>query len=224
MSVSASATVFEAMELLVNTRVSAMPVLDQDGFMIGIVSEADLIQNTQGEGGPVASGMLRQFAENAAAAYVRAHSRRVVEVMSKTVVTADENASLEEVGRLMLSHRIKRVPILRGRSVVGMLSRVDLLQALISRDPSTDVPQPDADGLQSGDDQLRCRVAAAIEGHPWSLAQRSDIVVCGGRVHLWGVAPSHVVRQAYRVAAENVTGIKGVEMHMHVAPSALMGG
>lgn len=220
MSVSAEATVFEATELLVNTGVSAMPVLDDSGYMIGIVSEADLIRSQQGEGSPVASGLLRQFAEDAAAAYVQGHSRRVAEVMSKAVISADETASLEEVGKLMLSHRIKRVPVLRGRSVVGMLSRADLLRALISRNPAGDVVQPESSVRQSGDDQLRGRVTAAVEGHRWSVAQRADVVVSGGTVHLWGVAPSEVVRKAYRVAAENVPGVRGVEMHMHVVPSS----
>lgn len=124
MSIGADATVLEAIGLFVKTRVSAMPVLDANGFMVGIVSEADLI----GSAGFEAAGAAE------------ARSRPVVDIMTKDVVTADETASLAEVAGLMLTHRVKRLPILRGRSVVGIVSRVDLLKGLIAGVPPADVP------------------------------------------------------------------------------------
>ena len=118
MSIAGDATVREAIELLAKTRVSAMPVLDDGGVMIGIVSEADLI---------AAAGLD-------AAAVATAMSRPVVEIMTRDVVTAGEQASLAELAESMRKHRIKRVPILRGDSVVGVVSRLDLLKGLIATD------------------------------------------------------------------------------------------
>jgi len=66
------------------------------------------------------------------------------------------------------------------------------------------------------DDQLRRDVESAVRGRSWSLARRADVVVQDGIAHLWGVVPSDLVRQAYRIAAENVPGVKAVQSHMHV--------
>lgn len=204
MSIAADATVYEAIELLVNTRVSAMPVVDDDGTMIGIVSEADLIK-------------YAEFADGGAAAYNHLCSHHVVHVMTTAVVYADENASLGDVATLMRKHGVKRLPILRDRSVVGIVSRINLLQALVSHAAPGDVPKHPGAAPRPQDEELRRAVLAAVRGQNWSLARRADVVVSGGVAHLWGVAPSNAVRESYRTAATNVPGIVGVETHMHIA-------
>ena len=218
-SVGVDATVFEVAELLVNSRVSALPVVDEHGFMVGIVSEADLIRRSEVGVHPDAPGLLRQFADDLAAAdaFVKAHSRRVVEIMTRPVITANEDATLGELSETMQKHGVKRIPILRRRTVVGIVSRADLLQALISRGPRPDAnqaPSPSPTGVP--DDQLRGEVVAAVRGRSWSLAKRADVVISDGVAHLWGVVPSDMVRKAYRVAAENVPGVRSVENHMHI--------
>src|SRR5471032_1735664 len=130
-SLTHDASVQEAAELLVNTGVSAMPVLDKDGIMIGIVSEADLIRSATPE------VWQRELSE--ASADASSHSRPVTEVMTEKVITADENTPLAEVAKLMLIQRVKRVPITRNKSVVGVVSRIDLLKALLSRRPTAGV-------------------------------------------------------------------------------------
>jgi CBS domain-containing protein len=145
--------------------------------------------------------------------------------MTTNVVTASEDDSLADVASLMLDHRVMRVPVRRGRSVVGIVERADLLRAMISHRSEDALPQPSVAALEAPDDQLRHHVMGAVEGQPWSLAERSDVVVSGGIAHLWGVVPSDMVRRAYRVAAENVAGVREVVLHMHVvAPPARIGG
>jgi CBS-domain-containing membrane protein len=209
MSLSASATVYEAAELLVNARVSAMPVLDDSGVVIGLVSEADLIRQAL-------------FEDDAAgvAAFALARSRKVTEIMTKDVVTADENASLAEVAGLMMKHGIKRIPVLLGKSVVGMVSRLDLLQGLLSRPRADQAVAGQAAPPGAADERLRGDVERALRGQSWSQALRSDVVVDGGVVHLWGVVPSDFVRQAYDDAASKVPGVKAVQSHMRVQPKA----
>jgi CBS domain-containing protein len=218
MSVSADATVFEAAKLLVNAQVSAMPVVDEQGIMIGIVSEADLLE--RGASAGQTGGLLRQFADDVASAgtYVRANARRVTDVMTKPVICVEEDTPLSEVARLMLDTGIKRVPVRRGQSVVGMVSRIDLVRAMISRREAV-APAPSTAALPMPvDDELRREVESAVRGRSWSLARRSDVVVQDGIAHLWGVVPSDLVRQAYCLAAEKVPGVKGVQSHMHVVP------
>jgi CBS domain-containing protein len=218
MSVSADATVFEAAKLLVNAQVSAMPVVDEQGVMVGIVSESDLLERRASAG--QTDGLLRQFADDVASAgtYVRANARRVTDVMTKPVICVEEDTPLADVARLMVDTGIKRVPVRRGQSVVGMVSRIDLVRAMISQREAV-APSPFTAALpMPADEVLRRDVESAVRGRSWSLARRSDIVVQDGIAHLWGVVPSDLVRQAYCLAAEKVPGVKGVQSHMHVVP------
>jgi len=212
MSVDASATVFEAARLLVNTHVSAMPVVDDQGFMVGILSEADLIKHT---GGIAPTDQSDE--EGAANALADAKARRVTDVMTKDVVTAGEDATLREIADLFLKHRIKRVPILRDRSVVGIVSRIDLLQALISVGPQAYAHK--AVSAHTADEELRAAVMAALQRQNWANARRSDVVASHGVVHLWGMVADDSMRSAYVEAARNVPGVRSVENHMHVGRS-----
>jgi CBS domain-containing protein len=210
-SLTDDATVEEAIELLVNTGVSAMPVLDKNEMIIGIVSEADLIRRAR------ADAWQRELADDAAVA--ADHARPVTEVMTKTVITVDENLPLADVAKLMTVQRVKRLPVTRGKSVVGVVSRVDLLKALLSRRPASMVfPAKAEPAPLSTTELLHSAVTAAVTGHSWSVARRGDVVVNGGVAHLWGVVPSTDILDAYRDAAAKVPGIKAVEVHMHVLP------
>lgn len=217
MSVADDATVLEAAKLLVNAQVSAMPVVDEQGVMIGIVSEADLLERGGSAG---QQGLLGQLSDGivSAGGHVRDNSRRVTDIMTKPVICVEEDTPLTEVARLMLDTGIKRVPVRRGQSVVGMVSRIDLVRAMIS-ERATAPPKPSAVATpKPADEQLRREIESAVRGRSWSLAQRSDVVVQDGVAHLWGVVPNDLVRQAYCLAAEKVPGVKTVQSHMHVVP------
>jgi len=217
MSVADDATVLEAAKLLVNAHVSAMPVVDEQGVMIGIVSEADLLERGGAAG---QQGLLGELSDGSqsAGSDVRANSRRVTDIMTKPVICVEEDTPLIEVARLMLDTGIKRVPVRRGPSVVGMVSRIDLVRAMIS-ERTTAPPPPSAVAIpMPADEQLRREIESAVRGRSWSLAQRSDVVVQDGVAHLWGVVPSNLVLQAYCLAAEKVPGVKTVQSHMHVVP------
>ena len=198
LSVAADTSVLDAAKLLVNCRVSAMPVVDKAGTMIGIVSEADLMGD----------------AEDYVAAYEGRPTRKASDVMTKDVITASEDTTISQVARLMKARNIKRIPILRNGALVGIISRVDILRGLISLSHEEDQAHP----AFLRDEELRREIYAACQGRSWSLARQMDVVVNRGVAHLWGVAPSDLVRNAYRAAAENVPGVKTVEVHMHIVP------
>jgi len=213
MSVAADATVLDAAKLFVNCNVSALPVVDPAGVMIGIVCEADVVRPRPNcaVAGPVLACAARS--PQAAAESLR-HPCRIVDVMTRDVVFADEDTPLTELARLMSEHNVKRLPIVRNGCVAGIVSRTDLLRALIALESAHDEAGPRFDR----DQQLRTEIAAACRGRSWAKAQKVDIVVSHGVAHLWGVAPSDMVRKAYEVATENVPGVRKVEMHMHVVP------
>lgn len=209
-SIAHDATVQQAVELLINTGVSAMPVLDDNGIMIGILSEADLIRQARPQ------DWSRELREDGGAPD---YARPVTEVMTAKVLTVDENAPLVEVAELMSSRGVKRVPVTSGKAVVGIVSRVDLLKALLSRRVGKPAFPAKAEAPPlSNTELLHGAVVAAVSGKPWSLARRGDVVVNGTVAHLWGTVPSTDILEAYRAAAANVPGIKAVEIHMHVLP------
>lgn len=213
-TVPADASVYEAAQVLLNAGISAAPVVDADGKMLGIVSEADLMYRTEIGTVPGKSWLQRLLTDDAVTArdYVRAHSHRVADVMTKNVVTAEERTSLGDIAALMQRHRVKRLPILRDGRIVGIVSRGNLLQGLLAREPS----EPDS---PADDDKLRSVVVAELAKHGWASSfQPTNVVAENGIVHLWGYVASTAVKDAHRIAAENVRGVKRVENHMNVLP------
>ena len=156
-TVPADATVWAAADILLGARISAAPVVDADGRMIGIVSEADLMSRPETGTVPGRSWLQRLLADEAVLArdYMRSHSHHVADVMTRNVVAAEERTELKEIARLMQRHGIKRVPIVRDGKVVGIVSRANLLQGLLAREPRA------AEGT-APDETVRTRVSERV--------------------------------------------------------------
>ena len=202
-------SVFDAAELLLG----AGPVVDDKGIVVGIVSEADLIRRAEIATADKKSWLARLMDSEGSAAhdFVAANTRRVSDVMTREVVTATEDATLGELVGLMERHGIKRIPIVRGRVLLGVVSRSDLLRALLSREPGRPAAQPT-------DKALRQAVVEALERRPWTSRWPTNVIANDGVVHLWGFVDGEEVRKAYRVAAENVPGVRRVKNHLRALP------
>jgi CBS-domain-containing membrane protein len=196
--------------------VSAAPVVNGKGNVVGIVSEADLIHRAELETAPRKSWLQRLLGSEATAArdFVSTHARKVVDVMTRDVVTASDEATLGELVELIEKHRVKRIPIVRDDKLVGIVSRANLLGALLSREPEGVSAQPD-------DKQIRQAVVAAFDEQAWKSRWPVNVVVSDGVVHLWGFVEGEEVRKAYRVAAENVAGVKKVKSHLRSMPAGM---
>jgi CBS domain-containing protein len=215
-SISSDSTVFDAAELLISMHFSALPVVNGKGELIGIVSEADLMRRPEIGTTPHHSWLARLFADGSqtAAEFVKFNSRRVADVMTKKVVAVDRNATLSDVTETMARHKVKRVPVVENGFLVGIVSRSNLLQALMARETPADAAAPP-------DDELRLKVIAAVDKQPWSSAWPTNVAVNAGVVHLWGLVANKTVLNAYRVAAENVPGVKKVKNHLREVPSSV---
>lgn len=211
-TIPADATVYAAADILLGARISAAPVVDADGKMIGIVSEADLMNRPESGTVPAKSWLQRLLAPEVVLArdFLRSHSHHVADVMTHDVVTAEERTDLKEIAGLMQSRGVKRVPIVRDGKVVGIVSRANLLQGLLARDPRA------GEGT-APDDDLRERVNDELDRHSWA-SDVSNVVVENGAVHLWGQTFSPTARDAVRVAVENVHGVKRVVNNIVVLP------
>lgn len=211
-TVPADATVYAVVNILLGARISAAPVVDADGKMIGIVSEADLMNRPESGTVPARSWLQRLLAPETVLArdYLRSHSHHVADVMTRDVVTADEQTDLKEIAGLMQRKGIKRVPIVRDGRVVGIVSRANLLQGLLA----TDARPAEC---TASDDKLRVRVNEELDRHSWA-SDVSNVVIENGAVHLWGRTFSPAARDAVRVAVENVPGVKRVMNNIVVLP------
>lgn len=212
-TISSDSSVFDAAELLVSMHFSALPVVDSSGKIVGIVSEADLMRRPEIGTAPHHSWLSRMLADEgkAAAEYVTFHSRRIGDVMTRKVIFVQEDATLAEIAETMTKHKVKRVPVVRDDVVVGIVSRSDLLRVLMSREPQSEA-------MIQSDAELRSKVLSAVSKQTWSSTWPTNVLVNAGVVHLWGFVSSHTISSAYRVAAENVPGVKKVKNHLRTVP------
>jgi CBS domain-containing protein len=207
-TVTPETTIVEAANIMLQRHVSGLPVVDTAGKLVGIISEGDFIRRseigTQRKRGRWLKLILGPG--KAATDFVHEHGFKVAEIMTPEPLTITEDTALEEIVQLMEKNNVKRLPVIRGDKIVGIVSRANLLQAVASL--ARQIPDPTAD-----DDHIRNRVIDEIEKNDWCPFGLS-VIVRDGIVHLSGVITEERSRQAAIVAAENVTGVKNVHDHL----------
>ena len=193
--------------LLAERGISAVPVLDEAGALKGIVTEADLVRRLAGEEDRPCGWLVALFATlfgdpgAEADRYARTHGITAAEVMTERVVTVGEEATAAHIAHLMEERGTRRVLVVEEGRLRGIVSRADLLRALVS--------PPRAEGDLS-DERIRLAVLAAMREEPWADAFHTVVEVRDGVVHLHGFVRSEAARRALRVLAENVPGVRGV--------------
>ena len=210
LSVRPDAMIAEAIRTMLDNRISGLPVIDESGRLVGILTEGDLLRR-----GETATERHRpRWLEilmgpgRLAEEYVRTHSRRIAEVMTRDPVSVAPDTPLKEIVELMERRRIKRVPVLDGDVPVGILSRADLLRGIAGALAAT----PAAAAMS--DEEIRERILAELARTAWVPRDGIAITVENGIVDLNGVILDENEREALRVAAENVPGVKAVEDHL----------
>ena len=201
-------TILAAAKLMLERHVSGLPVVDTAGKLVGIVSEGDFIRRSE-IGTQKKRGRWLKFllgAGEAATEYVHEHGKKISEVMTRDPITITEDTPLDEIVTSMETNGVKRLPVMNGTKLVGIVSRANLLQAVAGL--ARDIPDPTAD-----DDHIRSRVMAAVDKNDWSPFGL-NVIVRDGIVHLSGVITEERSRQAAIVAAENVAGVKKVHDHL----------
>jgi len=209
---SAQITVQHVARMMINHRISGIPIVDGDQKLIGIITEGDLLRRVETGTERQRSRWSEWFRPNSrlAADYVKSHARQVADIMTRDVVTVDKFATLDEIAELMEKHGIKRVPVVHDGKLVGIVSRADLLKILAS---AAAVSNEDSDR------SIRSRLLTELREQKWAThLNEADIVVSTGVVHLWGVVGSEGERNALRIAAENTPGVRAVEDHTILGP------
>ena len=203
-SVEPSTGVAEAAKLMLSNRISGLPVTHGDGTLVGLISEGDLLRRGELGTDPKRPSWLEFLVGSGKLAeeYVHAHGRTVEAVMSADPVTTRRDATLDEVVAAMSRHRIKRLPVVEGDRMIGIVTRSDVLRALARA-------LPDTTPVGAADDQICAAVLAELSKQKWG-GRFIRVQVEAGVVTLLGTILDERERQAARVVAENVPGVKGV--------------
>lgn len=206
--------------LLAERRISAAPVMDLDGRLLGIVTESDLLRRLAGaETKP--AGWLRAFfrdPDRQAARYAKTHGTEARDVMTGDVVTVEPDATAEHCARLMEEHGIKRLPVVEGGRLAGIVSRADLLRAVL------ETPARIGDEGQARDARIRAALQKEMRAQPWAAGAYTFADVQDGVVTFHGFVRSEEVRRALRVLAARIEGVERVEDRLQHSPLPLPGG
>ena len=213
-TVGPDACLQDVAHLFLTNRISAAPVAGTDGKILGIVSEGDLMWRAEAGTGRRRSWWLSLLTgrEVLAAEYIKEHSRKVADVMTREVITAAPQTSLRDIANILEKNGIKRVPIVDGGKIIGIVSRANLLQALASLRNQIEGGEPD-------DARIREGIVERLKAEPWSRPSLINVIVQEGTVELWGIVDSPVERKAVRVAAEVTPGVRAVNDNLIIRPA-----
>lgn len=209
-SVSPGTDIHEIAKTLLVNRISAVPVVDDRGKLLGIVSEGDLIRRRESGTARHTSWWLRllQNPNELAQEYVKTHGRTAKDVMTRKVITVTEETSVSEIAEILEKNRIKRVPVVHDGKVVGIVSRANLLHGLVVRKiPITRKGQG-----------VELKKAVLEELRETGVRSLIDVVVSDGAVHLCGSVESDPEKEALEIAASNTPGVTKVVNHVGVYP------
>jgi len=202
--VAENATLWEALDIFVKSKVSALVVFDAEGAPVGLLSEGDLLRRAELGTQKKLPAWLEFLIGGGRAArdYAHDHGRRMGEIMTRGLITVDENAELAEAVDLMLTRRIKRLIVARGGKAIGVLSRSDVLKALMLALPSTSEKRPDK--------EIQAAIMAELDRQKWTPGGSIRIGVVDGVVTLDGAIADDSLRSGLKVLAENIPGVKKV--------------
>jgi CBS domain-containing protein len=204
----------EIARLLLKYRISAVPVVDADQRVLGIVSEGDLMRRAETDTESRHSWWLEAFlsTQDKAGEYIKTHGRKAGDVMTRDVVGVTEDTPLYEIAGLLEKHHIKRVPVARDGRLIGIVSRANLLHGLAAKGR-------ESTGPSSSDDQtIREKLLRELSKEAGLNTALINVIVSNGVVQLWGLVGSDTEKKAAQVSAENTPGVRAVENHLGQAP------
>jgi len=212
-TVGPNTSIGEIARLLISHHISGVPVIDDDSNVIGIVTEGDLVTKFTKDRKPRRPWWLDLVGNPG-----KSNPKKIIpadltakDVMSRNVITADYFATITSVAELLETNRIKRVPVIHNKRLIGIISRANLIQMLAcyDKDPLGEIAEQDR--------QIRQSIIDEISEHGWSQMKLLNVLVCEGVVSFWGLADSEETRELICHAAENTAGVKSVKNNIGIA-------
>lgn len=214
-TISSDATVLEAATLMLERHISGLPVVDRSGELIGMITAGDLLRRAE----IATDSRLTGFAafqtgrERLAANYAQAHGKQVGHVMTTKMHAVSEDASIKEIVDVMTRHDVKRVPVVQGKNLIGLVSRTDILRAFVEAARQTQCEF-------CGDDEIKNKLLSVYAHESWAPLASINISVRNGIVDLAGRITSEAQRRGLLAAAESMPGVKVVNDHLTVTKDA----
>lgn len=208
-TIKGGASLEDAARIMVQNRVSGLPVVDDQGAVIGMITEGDLMRRAETATAPHSSWLTAFLsAGRVAEDYVRSHARKVDELIGGEVISVTPDSPLAEVVAVMESRRVRRVPVIEGGHLVGIVARADLVRALMKLMPgSGEVPAV-------ADAQIRSRFLKEVDAQQWTPRVGIDCEVKNGVIEIHGLISDERMRAALCVIAENIRGARSIRDHM----------
>ena len=202
-----------AAKIMVARRVSGLPVVDNAGAVVGIVTEGDFLRRTELGRSLSRSWWLDLIGGGITARdVVHAHAKYVKDAMSKNVHVIAPDASLAAAAMALESEGVKRLPVVADGHLVGVVSRADLVRAFASVAPKTPEATP-------SDSDIRKAVRQALSKEPGMPSLQVTVLARNGEIELWGLADTQEEIDAARVTAEQVPGVRAVKSRIKKFPA-----
>jgi CBS domain-containing protein len=197
--------------LMVEKHISGVPVLSDDGKVVGMVSQSDLLHRAEVGTERKHKWWFRAFADSSELAreYAKAHGLKAHDVMSRYVISVHDDAELRDVADILDTRRIKRVPVMQEGRLVGIITRGDLVRALSQAQISKAATKIDNAALHK---TLHNR----IQSQSWINESYINLIVNDGVVELWGHVDTTDQRNALRALVEETDGVSRVEDKLSV--------
>ncbi|MGI9525054.1 MAG: CBS domain-containing protein [Hyphomicrobiaceae bacterium] len=195
---------------LVKHRISAVPIVADDGHLVGLVSESDMLHRTETNTTRKRKWWLEFFVDNdeRAREFIKSHAKTVDDVMSSVVVTVSADDELGDVADVLDSHNIRRVPVVSQGKLAGIISRSDLVRALAQQPTEKHT-------TKRSDYELRKTIMAEIRRQSWINSVNINLDVSDGVVEILGFADSTEDIEALRVLVQGVSGVSKVVNNVH---------
>ena len=216
-TVAPDTNIIDVAKTLIEYNVSAVPVVDSDRRLVGLVSEGDLMRRPESGTERHPSWWLTLLAnsDERARTFVKSHGQYAKDVMTRKVITVTEETPIEDIAEILEKNKIKRAPVVRDGKVVGIVSRANLLHGLIARRTHK--------AADSDDRSIRKTILDALR-ETGVRTELIDVVVNQGVVAVWGVVESGAEVDAVRVAAESTEGVRRVENRVTILPKVVRAG
>jgi CBS domain-containing protein len=208
-SISPTATILEAIKLMLKHHVSGLPVIDRKGKLVGVVTESDFLRRSElGTERARSRWLVALFGPGEAARdYVHSHGLKVQDVMTRDPVVIAEDTALDQIVDVMERRNVKRLPVMHRGRVVGIVSRANLILALASIHRT--VPTS-----QQNDAAIRDRILTSIHEQSWASGASVDVILHNGIADIWGTISDVAQRQALKALVESTPGVRRVEDHL----------
>lgn len=180
--------------------ISGLPVIGDSGEVCGILTEGDLLRRVGDNWASSAKHMFEHDDRHGLNTYIQIYGWSVGEAMHREVISVTPETDVGRIGNLMLSHKIKRVPVISNRRLVGIVSRCDLINLVIDA--------PDRH-VAKGDDAMQLAIKTRLAADLGIGSDKVDVIVKDGQVQIRGILESDIQQKAIRTLVEGIRGING---------------